>query len=208
MHCFTKRNPEIGYLQGFNFIVDFILTRGFSEEETFWMLVYMIENLLHKQYYSTFYPIFANIKFLKCMLYHLNYKIYKFFVDKNFDTFMFLHKWFLMHFMDVDNKGLISWILDFLFVEKDIATIKSILVIFTRNSSEVFKINKFENLIEYFNQTISDFDDEVKFKSSFRKFFLSKELFDYARELLISKEEGALTTFVYQIYDFRLLFKS
>ena len=82
--CFAKRNPEIGYLQGFNFIVDYFLSQDFSTEETFWILVFIIEDLLHKQFYASFFPIFADIKFFKCMLYHLNYKIFKFITDNNF----------------------------------------------------------------------------------------------------------------------------
>lgn len=33
--------PSVGYTQGINFIVGYLLVLGFSEEETFWMTVHM-----------------------------------------------------------------------------------------------------------------------------------------------------------------------
>jgi hypothetical protein len=189
--CFARRNPEIGYLQGFNFIVDFFLTNEYSPEETFWILVYIVEDLLHKQFYGSFFPIFADIKFFKCMLYHLNYKIFKHIVDKKLDLFFILHKWFLLHFMEVANKDLISWVIDYFFVEQEICTLKTTMVMFTTNPKEILKQNNIEELKNYFESVILSFKDEEKFKSIFNKFYLSKELFDYARDLLIKKEEGS-----------------
>ena len=188
--CFARRNPEIGYLQGFNFIVDFFLSQGFAPEEAFWILVYIVEDLLHKQFYTSFFPIFADIKFFKCMLYHLNYKIFKHVVDRKLDLFFILHKWFLLHFMEIPNKALTSWVLDFFFVEHEICTLKTTLVMFTSNPKEILKQGNIEELKQYFDGVIESFSDEAQFKGLFKKFFLSKELFEYARELLIKKEEG------------------
>ena len=49
--AYTIRNPEIGYCQGFNFIVGRFL-RIMSEEEAFWMLAMLLENFIPLDYYS------------------------------------------------------------------------------------------------------------------------------------------------------------
>jgi hypothetical protein len=49
--AYTVRNPEIGYCQGFNFIVARFL-RLMSEEEAFWMLTLLIESFIPLDYYS------------------------------------------------------------------------------------------------------------------------------------------------------------
>ena len=188
--CFARRNPEIGYLQGFNFIVDFFLTQGFTSEETFWILVFIIEDLLHKQFYASFFPIFADIKFFKCMLYHLNHKVFKHIADQKLDMFFVLHKWFLLHFMEVSNPQLITWILDYFFVEREIATLKATIVMFTYKPKEIIQKKTIEELKDHFEEVIQQFQSEKKFKNFFNKFYLSKELFEYARELLIKKEES------------------
>ena len=188
--AFAKRNPEIGYLQGFNFMVDFLLGTGLVEEEVFWVLVFMIEDLFHPQFYSSFFPLFADIKFFKCMIYHLNYKIFKRITSKNFDLFFILHKWFLLHFMDAPNKRFVLWLIDFLLIDREIATLKAAAVIFTRKPKEFRKCETLEDIREHLDQIIVSFEDEAEFKSIFKKFFISKELFTYARELLIKKEKG------------------
>lgn len=131
--AFAKRNPEIGYLQGFNFMVDFLLDTGLTEEETFWVLVFLIEDLFHKQFYCSFFPLFADIKFFKCMIYHLNYKIFKQITSKQIDLFFILHKWFLLHFMDSSNRNFVLWLIDFLLIDREIATLKAAAVVFTHD---------------------------------------------------------------------------
>lgn len=189
---YAKRNPEIGYLQGFNFMVDYFLTQEFSTEETFWVLVFVIEDLLHKQFYASFFPMFADIKFFKYMLYHVDHKIFKFVAEEGLDLFFILHKWFLLHFMDISNRQLTRWFLDYFFVEREIATLKATIVFFTCRPKELMRTSNMNDLKKHFEETIESFVNERKFKSVYNKFYLSKELFEYARDLLIKKEESTV----------------
>lgn len=50
----TRRNVDIGYCQGFNFIVGKILMLTEDEEETFWIFIQIIEKLLPCDYYIMF----------------------------------------------------------------------------------------------------------------------------------------------------------
>ena len=49
--AYTVRNPEIGYCQGFNFMVGRFL-KIISEGEAFWMLTVLIESFIPLDYYS------------------------------------------------------------------------------------------------------------------------------------------------------------
>lgn len=49
--AYTVRNPEIGYCQGFNFIIGRFLMI-MSEEEAFWMMSVLLESFMPLDYYS------------------------------------------------------------------------------------------------------------------------------------------------------------
>jgi hypothetical protein len=49
--AYTVRNTEVGYCQGFNFIIGRFL-KILSEEESFWMLTVLLESFIPLDYYS------------------------------------------------------------------------------------------------------------------------------------------------------------
>jgi len=92
--------------------------------------------------------------------------------------------------MEVKNKKYITWFLDYFFVEREIATLKATIVMFICKPKEIVKCKDVEELRQHFEGVIETFSDERKFKIIFNKFYLSQELFEYARDLLIKKEES------------------
>jgi hypothetical protein len=65
---FAKRNMEIGYCQGMNFICFFLLEMDFSEEQVFWMVCFIFERLMPNNYYVNMIPVIADIELLKMIL--------------------------------------------------------------------------------------------------------------------------------------------
>ena len=59
--CYAKRNPTVGYCQGLNFLVAFML-KYLSEEEAFWTLACLIENILPVDYYSAMIGVLVDQK--------------------------------------------------------------------------------------------------------------------------------------------------
>jgi hypothetical protein len=55
---------------------------------------------------------------------------------------------------------------------------------------EIMKCEDVDQLRKHFDLVIKGFSEERKFKAIFNKFYLSQELFEYARELLIKREES------------------
>jgi hypothetical protein len=103
LQAFVKRNPEIGYLQGFNFMVEFFWTRGFDEESAFWMFCHLNENLVLINFFRNLTPLFADVKMFKYFLYYKNKKLFRSVMQNKIDLFFIVHKYFLVNFMNVDN---------------------------------------------------------------------------------------------------------
>ena len=116
LQAFVKRNPEIGYLQGFNFIVEFLWLRGFNQESAFWIFCHMTENLVLIRFFRNLTPLFADVKMFKYFLYYQNKKLFRALMQNKIDLFFVIHKWFLVHFLNIDNTKveIISFHLGFL----------------------------------------------------------------------------------------------
>lgn len=50
--AYGLRNPTVGYCQGFNYIVARFIEADLNEEQSFWCLVQLIENILPLDYYT------------------------------------------------------------------------------------------------------------------------------------------------------------
>ena len=77
LYSFAKRNMEIGYCQGMNFVCHFLLEMGFKEEEVFWIICYITEIILPRSYYVNVTPVIANVEIFKIMLGETNPKLFK-----------------------------------------------------------------------------------------------------------------------------------
>lgn len=101
--AFVRRNPEIGYLQGFNFIVEFFWKKGFSMEASFWLFCHLIEDLISFEFFRNLTPLFADIKMFKYFLFFKKRKLFKSLMEYKIDLFFVIHKWFLVSFLNIDN---------------------------------------------------------------------------------------------------------
>jgi len=65
--AYSVRNPEIGYCQGFNFIVGRFL-KIMSEEEAFWMLTMLLESFIPLDYYAKLIGVLIDNNILKALI--------------------------------------------------------------------------------------------------------------------------------------------
>ena len=56
LEAYIWRNPTVGYIQGFNFLV-FRLRKVLNEEDTFWTLVMIIETYMAPDYYVEMFGV-------------------------------------------------------------------------------------------------------------------------------------------------------
>lgn len=52
LYAYAIRNPSLLYCQGMNYIVGFLLINKFSEEEAFWFMVQLIEEIAMPDYFK------------------------------------------------------------------------------------------------------------------------------------------------------------
>lgn len=52
LKAYSRRNPYIGYCQGLNYVVGFLLEMGFNEEQCFWLLAQLLETIIPIDYYT------------------------------------------------------------------------------------------------------------------------------------------------------------
>lgn len=68
---YAKRNQEVGYCQGFNFVVYFLFQLKFAEEEIFWIICYLFDHVMPLNYYIQMIPVIADLELFKMMFrYH------------------------------------------------------------------------------------------------------------------------------------------
>ena len=65
--AYTIRNPEIGYCQGFNFIVGRFL-KIMDEEKAFWMLSSLLESFLPLDYYTKLLGVLVDHNVLNVLI--------------------------------------------------------------------------------------------------------------------------------------------
>lgn len=81
----------------------YFLQMGFSEEQSFWILAYIIENLIPKGYYTDMTAVISDISLLKHMLTVFLPDMVSHFRKYELDINHFLVPWFLMAFTNMDN---------------------------------------------------------------------------------------------------------
>lgn len=103
LYTYAKRNMEMGYCQGINFIVYYLLEMKFNEERVFWILAYLVEHLIPKGYYGNMVPVISDIKLFKHILRLKKPKLIKHFQNINLDLNFFVISWFVTVFTNVKN---------------------------------------------------------------------------------------------------------
>lgn len=103
LFSYGKRNMKIGYCQGMNSIVYFLLEKGFNEERVFWMLVYILETLVPQGYYTNMGAIISDISLFKHMLSVIKPGLVLHIRQQMIDLNYFLIPWFVMLFTGIDN---------------------------------------------------------------------------------------------------------
>lgn len=98
--AFTRRNPTVGYCQGFNFITAFALLI-LPEESAFWCLVAIVEHIMPANYFSGCLESARDDqlilkKALECWYPELNEKLQAYEFDISIVTF----SWFMTLFVD------------------------------------------------------------------------------------------------------------
>ena len=174
--AYSRRNPFIGYCQGFNFIVAFILKIIEKEEESFWLFVQIIEKILPLNYYSNVLGVLVYSSLIEQLLSQFLPELFNF-IQKNYYEIHItniLYKWLLSLFVEGFPEKLSLRIWDALFLNGDIILFKTSLGILKLLKNEIMNVNSIEELSSLFDIKIKELND-----TSIMIYFLFLRKFDF-----------------------------
>jgi len=142
---YSKRNCKVGYCQGLNMLVSYLLYKGLSEEESFWMLCHLIEEVLPREYYTTMISLTADINIILLFLRTNKPKVYKHIRSISFELPMVLVELFITVF-STNPTSITDIIFDMVMIEGSLTYFKAILVFFNYFEKEIMQKTEFSRL--------------------------------------------------------------
>lgn len=100
---YAKRNFDVGYCQGFNFISYYLFQIGFSEEEMFWMMCRIFDHIMPPNYYVQMIPVMSDLEFFDILLMEKEKSLWQELKSKKIDLNFVLIPNFITLFTNLDN---------------------------------------------------------------------------------------------------------
>mmetsp|Transcript_2385 Transcript_2385/g.3469 ORF Transcript_2385/g.3469 Transcript_2385/m.3469 type:complete len:449 (+) Transcript_2385:30-1376(+) len=196
--AFSRRNPYIAYCQALNYIAGYLLLH-FVEEEAFWMLVMLLEEILPGDYYN---PKLRGVRVDTKVLDHLISfylpTIHRHFKKCEFDVSAIVISWFLRLYVEVFPVNTTLRIWDLIFNEGSKMLFRVVLGMLKINKQQVLKCHTPGELLTCLNNAGKrqfDHDELIKACFSFHK--LKNITIDLKREYfasIIDAEQESIET--------------
>ena len=150
--CYSVRNNTVGYCQGMNFLVARILLIMENEEETFWIFVQIVEQLLSLLNYQELSGIVVETTLVETLISYYLPELNSFFKKKEFTLTLsnFIHKWIVCLFSQTLRPEMVYTLYDFFFIDGFITIIKTIIFILTCIQKEVLTKKVFGEIYSIF----------------------------------------------------------
>ena len=97
--AYSIRNPSVGYCQSMNFIVGILLLHV-SEEKAFWILRYLVEDVLEEYFTSSMIGLSLDQMVLESIVMAELPKLYEHINNLNFCLSIFTTRWLMCIFMN------------------------------------------------------------------------------------------------------------
>ena len=120
--------------------MSYFLEKGFSEEEAFWILVYIIEESMPNEYYTNMLSVIADLKILQILFKLKDAQLAKHFQKIGIDLVMIALPCFLTLFTGSDSP-LIDIVIDNFFIEGPVVLIKTMVLFFGYMKEELLQLN-------------------------------------------------------------------
>jgi Rab-GTPase-TBC domain len=115
--AYSIRNPNVGYCQGLNFVVATILSLEFSEEESFWIYVQIIEKYLPFEYFTSMSGVILDQKIFDFLFRSKLQKICKHIESLGVESSLFTVQWFICLYSFTFSKQFTAQIWDLIFLK-------------------------------------------------------------------------------------------
>jgi len=146
--CYTTRNTSVGYCQGMNFVVSRLLLIMRDEEQTFWLFLQIMENIVSLIYYADLTGIIIETTLIETLLPIYLPELVDFLEKNNFTLTVsnFIHKWMVCIFTQTLKIEMVYTFLDFFFMDGCSSLIKNSLYIFASIQEEIMSQDSFEEI--------------------------------------------------------------
>jgi len=161
--AYSFRNPNVGYCQGMNFIAGRFLTLGFSEVETFWMLVQVIERYLPFEYYSTMSGVLIDQKVFDYLLRTRLPKVAKVFDRLDINSSLITVQWFTCLFAYTFNSNVVARLWDEIFKQGHDIVYRICLAVFFLASKDLMGKRELTEVFQCFEKTCKNVKNPEKF---------------------------------------------
>ena len=183
--AYSRRNSQIGYCQGFNFIVAKLLKLFEKEEDVFWIFVQIIENILPCEYYSELVGIMSDCSLCLELLKESNKKVMQ--KLEGFEVILnnLLYKWFISLFVENTSHDTFLNIWDAMMIDGNIVLLRAVSSILELLEGRILQYDGMENLTMLFEEKISTF---IFPRDKLMKSLLNEKL-KFTREQIENKRE-------------------
>ncbi|CAD8191141.1 unnamed protein product [Paramecium pentaurelia] len=148
--AYSIRNPEIGYCQGQNFIVNYLInTLKFDLEDAFWTFTQILETIMPIDYYTNILSALTDQQILDYYIQEYIPELKTHFHKINLQSDFFTVQWYLCIFTNQVKPQLTNFIMLMLFIDgiKSLTISALILLILLKN--ELLKFDQFSKLYRF-----------------------------------------------------------
>eukprot|EP00927_Polykrikos_kofoidii_P071585 TRINITY_DN67844_c0_g1_i1.p1 TRINITY_DN67844_c0_g1~~TRINITY_DN67844_c0_g1_i1.p1 ORF type:complete len:466 (-),score=77.97 TRINITY_DN67844_c0_g1_i1:76-1473(-) len=163
LNAYASYNPEVGYCQGMNFVAGLLLLVSDHEEESFGVLVCLMDRLKLSGFYSRTLPLLRRyLRACDRLVADTVPELREHFIQENVQPAMYLHQWFLTLFINCFPLSMIMIIWDVIICE-GLPVILRIAVAILQVLKDSLLSMHFEEIIKFFKmmKTCEDEDGEL-----------------------------------------------
>lgn len=160
---------------------------GFTNEECFWLMCCLIENVLPIDYYTSMLGVLYDSRIFYDLLYYHNERIYEKFKDLEFEPSVLVIQWFICLYVNTLKNNIAKVIFDHLFTDGNCILFKVALIILDYCEKPILGASEFPELIMCIEKNAKLINNAEKFNSLLSKIFLYKDTIELAREIQRNK---------------------
>ncbi|CAB0044748.1 unnamed protein product [Trichogramma brassicae] len=154
--AFAHQNQEVGYCQGLNYIAGLLLLVTKNEENAFWLLKVLIENILPEYYTPTMKGLLIDIDVLVELVKLKMPDVFQHVENLGLPWPVITTKWFICLFAEVLPTETTLRIWDCLFYEGSKIVFRVALTLIKRNKQNLLACQDFTDLAECFKEITKD----------------------------------------------------
>ncbi|KRX00228.1 Rab-GTPase-TBC domain [Pseudocohnilembus persalinus] len=180
---YSRRNAKIGYCQGMNFIASFLLQQNFNEEQCFWILANVLEEILPLDYYTNMTGAVIDKKAFQDILDAYNPQVSDKLSELELDLTIFCTNWFVCLFTNTLSYPIVQVVWDNLLLEGTIILIKVGLVILDICEQEILEATNFPDVLISVEQACKNIKDQKDFQKRINSIYINKQIVQIIKEI-------------------------